>query len=702
MRRLEVPSLVVVLAGSLSAAIPIRVGLDTQAMEWVIALEGGGSLCTRTGKPLLSIKDGEKVRIWWDAKGEARPSDEYRVQVGMPFTLSEAEALMGKLKALGEKPERVHVADGDSWRVLLGHFKIAEEASLLVPKLNEAGFNEVWISTEPVKRDPGKGRALYAITERYERHALPLDGVRLVPKGELTTLVGKGRYRGQVDIFPNEQARLTVVNTLELETYLRGVVPKEMGAWEFPAIEALKVQAVAARTYAAANRGKRAKEGFDLLDTVADQVYGGRDGEQALTDRAIEETKGLVAMSGGRPIQALFMANSGGATLDNRYVFGGEFPYLKPANNYVDAPTTLPFKGEAAPVGDQRWLNWEVLRLAAADLVPSVWLEDEAMNAPARVADLQPILEKLAQRLHLQAPDKTLDRGARIYLWMARSLDLDQVVEGMERPQDAHYFLGDKVDLGFNESLLAGFLVRRGIVSPVGFRQVPTLAQALQALGRMWQELEPLEVLEGTLLRDGQVRVKNGGPGPLALAPSILLAEEAPGGFLRLVPRSAIQVGDRVRWIAQEGGSRLLVRRIDPDGASLDRYNPTAHWKVELKEADLLDKLKQKGGLTGFTSITLTHNPQGRVLEMVVRDASGKAHTFTGMRIRNLLGLKDNVFRFIQVGEAPNRRYLFYGRGWGHGVGMDQTGAYGYALEGWTFDRILQHYYQGIELKPIE
>jgi stage II sporulation protein D len=285
---------------------------------------------------------------------------------------------------------------------------------------------------------------------------------------------------------------------------------------------------------------------------------------------------------------------------------------------------------------------------------------------------------------------------------MARCLDLDQVVEGMERPQDAAYYLGGKADLGLNEALLAGFLIRRGIIQPSAMRSAPSLAQALQALARMWQELEPAEIAEGTLLRDGQVRVKNAGPGPLALAPSILMAEEAPGGSLRLVGDASIQVGDRVKWITREGGSRLLVRRIDPDGASLDRYNPTAHWKVELKEADLLDKLKQKGGITDFKSIQLTHNPQGRVLEMIVKDGAGHAHTFTGMRIRNLLGLKDNVFRYLQVGEKPNRRFIFFGRGWGHGVGMDQTGAYGYALEGWSFDRILKHYYQGIELKPVE
>jgi stage II sporulation protein D len=686
----------------LAAEITLRIGLDTQATEWIVSLEGGGEVQTRSGRPVLRLKDGEKLRIWWDSRGEADPTDEYRVQVGPPLPQKEADALMAKLRQLGEQPEKVRVADGDTWRILTGHFEKTEEAEILVRKLNASGYEELWISTESRPGKPRKGRALYGITERYERRALPMDGVRLAPAGELTTVAGKGRYRGRIDLYPNAQGRLTVMNTVELETYLRGVVPREMGAWEYPALEALKAQAVAARTYAVANRGKREREGFDLVDTVADQVYGGRDGEQSLTDRAIEETKGLVASYGGRPIQALFMASSGGHTIDNTYVFGGGYPYLKGVSNYLRTPQALPFKGSAAPRGDQGWLTWEILRLAAADLVPAGLLEAERMAQPLRSSDLRPALEGVAKRLNLPAPPRPLDQGSRLYLWMARSLGFDQVVEGMERTQDADYFLG-MTDLTSAERVLAGFLTRRGLVGAASWKgQTPTLAQGLQALGRMWQELEPLELGDGTLLRDGQVRVKNGGPGPLILASSILLVEEAPGGLLRLLPDAAIQVGDRVKWIPQEGGSRLLVRRLDPDGSAMDRYNPTAHWKVELKEADLLDKLRQKGGIQGLSGIELTHNDQGRVLEMIVRDAGGRSHRFTGMRIRNLLGLKDNVFRYVQVGEKPFRRWIFYGRGWGHGVGMDQTGAYGYALEGWTFEQILKHYYQGIDLTPVE
>jgi stage II sporulation protein D len=329
-------------------------------------------------------------------------------------------------------------------------------------------------------------------------------------------------------------------------------------------------------------------------------------------------------------------------------------------------------------------------------------LEGGRMNQPMRPAELRPVVEALAQRLDLPRPASPGETGPQLFLWMARSLGFQDVVEGMERPQDAAYLLGDALPRG-QDRLLASFLARRGLVPPALWRNpAPSLAQGLQVLGRLWQELEPSAFLEGTLLRDGQVRVKHGGPEPLRLAPAHLLAEEAPGGSLRLVGESAVQVGDRVKWLPGKDGSPVLVRRLDPDGASLDRYNPTAHWKVELKEEDLLEHLRDKAGIHGVRNLQVTHNDQGRALELVVVDEHGRSHRFTGMRIRNLLGLKDNVFRFIVLGQPPQRRWIIYGRGWGHGVGMDQSGAYGMALEGSTCEEILKHYYQGIQITPIQ
>lgn len=699
MKPFFVPALL--LFASLHAAQPpLKIGLDTQATDWVVALEGGGQVCDRAGKPLMTVGPNEKLRIWWDSRGVSDPTSEYRIQVGHPLGSTDALALMKRLKALGEAPDRVKVPDADTWRVLTGHFPQAEAAEPVLQKLQDLGFEELWVATESLAARPRKGRALYAVTERYERRPLPSAGIWLKPSGELTTLQGKGRYRGKVEIFPNAQGRLTVVNTLDLETYLRGVVPKEMGAWEFPSVEALKAQAVAARTYAVANRGKRAADGFDMSDTVADQVYGGRDGEQSLTDRAIQETEGLFATYGGTPIQALFMANCGGHTTDVGLVFGGDAPYLKAVPCYPAKPLTLAYASGVAVTTEpqQPWLSWELLRLASA-AIPADWLSGDRLARPATATDLDGPVRSLQQRLALEA--RPLDRNGHLFLQLARALSFQRLVDGQERPQDAAYFLPDGLK---EDRLLATFLTRRGVVPAAAWgNPTPTLGQALQALGRLWQELEPFTPGEGSLLMDRQVRRKRGGPEPLALAPDLLLAEEAPDGSLRLLSKADLQVGDRLKWIpAEDGPAQVLVRRLDPDGAAWDRYNPTAHWRVEYAEPDLLALVNKRIRVTGIRELRADTNDQGRVSELTLVDANGRAHRVRGMHIRGLLGLKDNVFAWLTVGRGAQRRWIFYGRGWGHGLGMCQTGAYGMALEGATFQQILAHYYPGMKLQRVD
>ncbi len=135
-------------------------------------------------------------------------------------------------------------------------------------------------------------------------------------------------YRGQIEVGVTAQ-RLTAINNVGLEQYLAGVVPQEMpSAWPQ---EALKAQAVAARSYALAHRlgGK----GFDLYADVRSQVYGGVQAEHARATAAIQATAGEVLLWEGRPIDALFHSTSGGATVDVVEVFGKAVPYLVGADD---------------------------------------------------------------------------------------------------------------------------------------------------------------------------------------------------------------------------------------------------------------------------------------------------------------------------------------------------------------------------------
>ena len=138
-------------------------------------------------------------------------------------------------------------------------------------------------------------------------------------KGEYLTLspVRKGhtsspRYRGIITIIPRSSS-LRVINTLDIEKYLLQVVPSEMP--KSFGVEALKVQAVAARTYAVSDilKGKYAKDGFHIKDTVESQVYNNQVENEEAT-RAIEETAGEIMTYDGVPIDAKYFSTSAGFT----------------------------------------------------------------------------------------------------------------------------------------------------------------------------------------------------------------------------------------------------------------------------------------------------------------------------------------------------------------------------------------------------
>ena len=130
-------------------------------------------------------------------------------------------------------------------------------------------------------------------------------------------------YRGQITVGVTG-TKLDAINSVGLEHYLQGVVAQEMpSAWPE---EALKAQAVAARSYALAHR--LSGKAFDLYADVRSQVYGGIPGEHPRTTAAVQTTKGEVLLWEGKPIDALFHSTSGGTTLDVAEVFGKAVPYL--------------------------------------------------------------------------------------------------------------------------------------------------------------------------------------------------------------------------------------------------------------------------------------------------------------------------------------------------------------------------------------
>ncbi|MGE4298075.1 MAG: SpoIID/LytB domain-containing protein [Desulfovibrionaceae bacterium] len=136
---------------------------------------------------------------------------------------------------------------------------------------------------------------------------------------------GVKRVRGVVRIQVAD-GKLRVINLVDIEAYLRSVVPAESySSWP---VETLKAQAVAARTYALYQQRHRTSREYDLVDFEGDQMYGGVERETGRTDAAVRDTAGLVMRYDGKVILSQYTANNGGYAADAGAVFGAAKPYL--------------------------------------------------------------------------------------------------------------------------------------------------------------------------------------------------------------------------------------------------------------------------------------------------------------------------------------------------------------------------------------
>jgi stage II sporulation protein D len=196
----------------------------------------------------------------------------------------------------------------------------------------------------------------------------------VVPTGSGLLQVGDRAYRGVLEVSSRRADRLTLVNIVPMEQYLRGVLPHELGQIGADLLEAGKAQAVAARTYAIAHRGRRSALGFDVYATVMDQVYGGATRESAVTDQAVRETAGEVILYDGVPVEAYYHSTCSGLTTGIHEVWPSPpRPYLTSVRD-VD-PSGRPYDHFSNRfTWTQRWTAaelTEILNRTLADSLPA-------------------------------------------------------------------------------------------------------------------------------------------------------------------------------------------------------------------------------------------------------------------------------------------------------------------------------------------
>jgi stage II sporulation protein D len=572
--------------------------------------------------------------------------------------------------------------------------------------------------------EPGTRGALEPLLSRVRRDAVPdaflvglappgapprtllvetPDGTREVPSPvELQAADGSpvplndARYRGTVRFVATPRGTLHAVNRVGLEDYLLGVVPLELGPRVYDELEAQKAQAVAARTYAVKRRGDFSAEGYDLCATARCQVYGGATAEQPLSTQAVRETAGQVLLFAGAPADTLFTSTCGGRTEDAGVVFPS---YSKAAFPYL---VSVPCRGEerlsiraAAPPPGAHELSSLSLRGRA--------LLRAAGRDGASWSDLKAARALLTARLGLPpgSPPKTLAPEAVCANLAGLLGDAAVLSEEAERAA---------APAGWSEearrvwTALVRFQLPGG--TPLPTARLLTGEETAGLWASLLLRLGGLEEVEGRLVGASgeKVTVKNAkGREERPLAAGALLFR---GGGEAWTPGEALDAapGDRVRLVARDGEVVLLAAVLPNAEGLYERESGWIHWVRRFTGAELMRKLQERDSSRKGTAV--------RSLDVLSRGASGRAarvrvttdresFELSGLEIRFALTLPESLFTLVAgTDEKGAPVHTFYGRGWGHGVGLCQTGTFGMALAGKTHAEILAAYYPGTALGP--
>jgi stage II sporulation protein D len=199
----------------------------------------------------------------------------------------------------------------------------------------------------------------------------------LEPRSGLFTWQGQ-EYRGALSFTATDDG-LLVVNTLDLEDYLRGVVPSEMQA-TWPA-EALKAQAIAARSYTLTSLQPEAD--YDICATVECQVYRGLTTEHALSDAAIRQTSGLVLTYADGFAKTYYHSDSGGVIASSEEVWGSALPYLQA---FTDVTQTTPHRHWEQRIDPARLT--EAVRAAGFEIGTATALTIHSRTESGRIQEL--------------------------------------------------------------------------------------------------------------------------------------------------------------------------------------------------------------------------------------------------------------------------------------------------------------------------
>ncbi len=294
----------------------------------------------------------------WGAQGLAQHGRDYKAILrhyyrGISFG-STGDRTVRVLLTAGQSP--VKITSAGAYTVTVGSTTQTVAANV-VTSITRSGSTysasaggATWTSGSPIEVRPG-GSLLRLVNRNLNGWSTTADAT----------------YRGSLTVVSHASLGLCTVNTVALESYLRGVVPREMpSSWHQ---EALRAQAVAARTFAIKRLGSSGP--FDLYCDTRSQVYGGAGGEVASTTSAVTATRGVIATYGGTPIEAFYFSTSGGRTENCENVFWATLPYLKSVDDPYDSASPY----HTWPDNPLQWSSGTVKSKLGAGSTPSGGLQ---------------------------------------------------------------------------------------------------------------------------------------------------------------------------------------------------------------------------------------------------------------------------------------------------------------------------------------
>lgn len=526
-------------------------------------------------------------------------------------------------------------------------------------------------------------------------------------------------YRGKIEVFVNSKGSLTVVNVVPMEEYLLGVVPSELG---LPSLEAQKAQAVAARTYAVANINGYASQGFDMLPTVWSQVYKGVSIETAMGTQAVMQTKGVVATYKGKPINALYTSTCGGRTENSENIFEFNEPYLRGVECSLEGHRHFePFliKTSRLPAKIEKDENLELVRLVSQLAVNNFYLssaqiDDKYFDDEPNTNETSNWLNNLAGRFGKTFPNVTKDTAKPVELakLLASWIYENGYADTLLSESDINYQLAftDANEIPKERRADIAILMRDGwfsIYPDLTMKPNKPLSRSrfLKLINQIYEKKKWSPVLQTGIARpsdDGKLILKSGkSERAVTVRPDVFLFRQFGKDFYQM-KETAMIGGENIRFQTDASGA-VFYLEVSPstEATVAEKMSPFTYWNANLTASAVQSRLSRYVRGIG-TLIDVNIKQKGysrRPTELEIIGTNG-VKSLKGGKIRSALRLKEQLFFMEKRYGAGGRvvSYSFTGRGWGHGVGMCQYGAFGLGKMGLKYDAILKHYYTGIDL----